>query len=99
MSYFTNFILSIKVKAFLRGDAPPFTATQLEGMGVLVSMNVKVARKLSNNSLRYWMIEYMRRQKGKRFSALVIRFIKDRTAAILVLEVIMFYFKIKFALF
>jgi len=51
-------------------------------------MHVKVARRLHNNSLRYWLLEYLRRQpRGRKFRALILRFIKDRIAALLLVEV------------
>lgn len=79
----------MQVKAFLRGDPLPFSCGQLEGIASMVNMTTRVIRRLSGNSLRYWILEYLRRQpKDKRFSALVLRFIKDRTAAILLVEVI-----------
>lgn len=76
------------MKAFLRGDTPPFSVGQMEGIASVVNMNMRVVKRLSSISLRYWIIEYLRRQpKEKRFSALVLRFMKDRVAAILLLEV------------
>ncbi|EPS64152.1 hypothetical protein M569_10628, partial [Genlisea aurea] len=77
------------VKAFLRGDSLlPFSAGQLEGIASMVNMNTKLAKKLSSSSLRYWIIEYLRRQpKERRFPALVLRFVKDRIAAVLLTEV------------
>lgn len=84
----TNFFL-MQVKAFLKGDSPPFSAGQLEGMASMVNMNVRLVKRLSSTNLRYWMILYMRQQpKEQKFSALVLRFIKDRVAAILLTEVI-----------
>ncbi|KAL8039374.1 hypothetical protein ABFX02_10G032800 [Erythranthe guttata] len=85
---YMDFLAHYQVKAFLRGDTPPFSAGQLEVMASMVNMTTRVVRKLSSSSLRYWIIEYLRRQpKEKRFSALVLRFIKDRVASILLLEV------------
>ncbi|KAL0338307.1 UNVERIFIED_CONTAM: Ribonuclease II, chloroplastic/mitochondrial [Sesamum angustifolium] len=85
---YMDLLAHYQVKAFLRGDSPPFSAGQLEGMASVVNMNIRVVRRLSSSSLRYWIIEYLRRQpKEKRFSALVLRFIKDRVAAILLMEV------------
>ncbi|KAL3531809.1 hypothetical protein ACH5RR_005330 [Cinchona calisaya] len=85
---YMDLLAHYQVKAFLRGDSPPFTAGQLEGIASLVNMSTRVVRRLCNSSLRYWMLEYLRRQsKERRFSALVLRFIKDRIAAILLLEV------------
>ncbi|KAG8376904.1 hypothetical protein BUALT_Bualt09G0112700 [Buddleja alternifolia] len=85
---YMDLLAHYQVKAFLRGDSPPFSAGQMEGIASMVNMNVRVVRRLSTSSLRYWIIEYLRRQpKEKKFSALVLRFIKDRVAAILLMEV------------
>ncbi|KAI5682407.1 hypothetical protein M9H77_03635 [Catharanthus roseus] len=85
---YMDLLAHYQVKAFLRGDNPPFSSGQLEGIASMVNMTTRVARRLSGSSLRYWILEYLRRQpKDKRFSALVLRFIKDRTAAILLVEV------------
>ncbi|KAA8516420.1 hypothetical protein F0562_016713 [Nyssa sinensis] len=85
---YMDLLAHYQVKAFLRGDSPPFSAGQLEGMASVVNMHVRVARRLSSSSLRYWILEYLRRQsKEKRFRALILRFIKDRIAALLLMEV------------
>ncbi|GAA0178762.1 exoribonuclease [Lithospermum erythrorhizon] len=85
---YMDLLAHYQVKAYLRGDTPPFSAGQMEGMASVVNMNTRIARRLSNSSLRYWVLEYLRRQpKGKRFSAFVLKFIKDRTAAIFLIEV------------
>ncbi|XP_051131032.1 ribonuclease II, chloroplastic/mitochondrial [Andrographis paniculata] len=85
---YMDLLAHYQVKAFLRGDSPPFSAGQLEGIGSMVNINMKVAKRLSSSSLRYWIIEYLRRQpKGKKFSALILRFIKDRVASIFLVEV------------
>lgn len=83
-----NILSCVQVKAFLRGESPPLSAGQLEGMASIVNMQTRVARRLSNVSLRYWTIEFLRRQpKERRYRALILRFIKDRTAALLLIEV------------
>jgi hypothetical protein len=57
-------------------------------MTFIASMHVKVARKLHRNSLRYWLLEYLRRQpKGREYKSLILKFIKDRMAVLLLLEV------------
>ncbi|RVW33795.1 Ribonuclease II, chloroplastic/mitochondrial [Vitis vinifera] len=77
-----------QVKAFLRGDSPPFSAGQMEGMAATVNMHARLAKRLCSSSLRYWILEFIRRQpKEKKFRALVLRFIKDRIAALLLMEV------------
>ncbi|XP_028066220.1 ribonuclease II, chloroplastic/mitochondrial-like isoform X1 [Camellia sinensis] len=84
---YMDLLAHYQVKAFLRGDSPPFSAGQLEGMASLINMNVRLVRRVCNCSLRYWIIEYLRRQtKGTRFRALILRFIKDRIAALLLVE-------------
>ncbi|KAK4348512.1 hypothetical protein RND71_031267 [Anisodus tanguticus] len=82
------FSFQYQVKAFLSGDSPPFSAGELEGIASTVNMTTRVVRRLSSSSLRYWILEYLRRQpKGKRYRALVLRFVKDRDATILLTEI------------
>ncbi|KAK1320987.1 hypothetical protein QJS10_CPA03g01645 [Acorus calamus] len=77
-----------QVKAFLRGESLPFSAGQLEGIASLVNIHTRVAKRLQNSSLRYWLLEFLRRQPTERtFHALVLRFVKDRIAALLLMEV------------
>ncbi|KAL5648175.1 hypothetical protein ACJX0J_042530, partial [Zea mays] len=81
-------VAALKVKAFLRGDSPPYSAGDLEGMTFIANMHVKVARRLHSNSLRYWLLEYLRRQpKGRKYRALILKFVKDRMGALLLVEV------------
>lgn len=85
---YVDLLAHYQIKAFLRKESLPFSSGQLEGMTFLVNMHVKVARRLQSSGLQYWLWEYMRRQpRGKKFRALILRFIKDRTAALLLVEV------------
>ncbi|XP_062207405.1 ribonuclease II, chloroplastic/mitochondrial-like isoform X1 [Phragmites australis] len=85
---YVDLLAHYQVKAFLRGDSPPYSAGDLEGMTFIASMHVKVARRLHSNSLRYWLLEYLRRQpKGRKYKALILKFVKDRMAALLLVEV------------
>ncbi|XP_074264228.1 ribonuclease II, chloroplastic/mitochondrial isoform X2 [Silene latifolia] len=85
---YMDLLAHYQVKAYVRGDTPPFSAGQLEGIAAIVNMQHRVARKLFSSSLRYWVLEYLRRQpKGKRFRALILKFIKDRIAALMLVEV------------
>lgn len=57
-------------------------------MAASVNMNARIAKKLFGTSLRYWILEYLRIQPKKRkFRALILKFIKDRNASLLLLEV------------
>ncbi|KAG4377567.1 hypothetical protein GLYMA_18G153300v4 [Glycine max] len=85
---YLDLLAHYQVKAFLRGKPPPFTAGKLEGIAAVVNENVRTVRKLCSSSLRYWILEYLRRQpKERTYRALVLRFLKDRIAALLLLEV------------
>ncbi|XP_057460949.1 ribonuclease II, chloroplastic/mitochondrial isoform X2 [Actinidia eriantha] len=85
---YLDLLAHYQVKAFLRGESPPFSAGQLEGMASIVNMNTRIIRRICNSGLRYWILEYLRRQpKEARFRALILRFIKDRIAAIFLVEV------------
>lgn len=83
------------MKAFIRGESLPFSAGELEGIACLVNMHVRVAKRLQSNSLRYWLLEYLRRQERERkFSAMILRLIKDRTAALLLMEVSLCFYSV-----
>ncbi|KNA06496.1 hypothetical protein SOVF_180210 [Spinacia oleracea] len=85
---YMDLLAHYQVKSFIRGDAPPFSAGQLEGIAAIVNMQHRVARKLFSSSLRYWVLEYLRRQpKERKYRALILRFIKDRIAALILVEV------------
>lgn len=85
---YVDLLAHYQVKAFLRGESPPFTTGQLEGIASMVNMTTRIVRKLSGTALRYWILEYLRQQpKERRFSALILKFIKDRTATVLLMEV------------
>ncbi|OMO91573.1 Ribonuclease II/R [Corchorus olitorius] len=85
---YLDLLAHYQVKAFLRGESPPFSAGQLEQMASGVNMQVRVVRNLCSSSLQYWIIEFLRRQpKEKKFRALILRFIKYGVADLLLLEV------------
>ncbi|KAL4296653.1 hypothetical protein GQ457_12G009740 [Hibiscus cannabinus] len=85
---YLDLLAHYQVKAFLRGESPPFSAGQLEGMASMVNMQVRSVRKISAISLRYWIIEFLRRQpREKKYRALILRFIKDRIAVLFLVEV------------
>ncbi|XP_060674261.1 ribonuclease II, chloroplastic/mitochondrial isoform X2 [Ziziphus jujuba] len=85
---YLDLLAHYQVKAFLRGESLPFTAGQLEGIASFINMHARMVRKLCSSGLRYWIIEFLRTQpKEKRYHALILRFIKDRNAALLLVEV------------
>ncbi|KAH0465274.1 hypothetical protein IEQ34_005377 [Dendrobium chrysotoxum] len=85
---YIDLLAHYQIKSFLRGESMPFSSGELEGIQCLVNLHVKVAKKLQSSSLRYWLLEYFRRQpRERKFGALILRFIKDRTASLLLIEV------------
>ncbi|KAK3445245.1 hypothetical protein EUGRSUZ_A01270 [Eucalyptus grandis] len=85
---YMDLLAHYQLKAFLQGESLPFSAGQLEGIASTVNMNARLAKKICNTSLRYWILEFLRRQpKEKKYHALILRFIKDRIAALLLVEV------------
>ncbi|CAO2822145.1 unnamed protein product [Amaranthus hypochondriacus] len=85
---YMDLLAHYQVKSLIRGDDIPYSAGQLEGIASIVNMQHRAARKLYSSSLRYWVLEYLRRQpKERKLRALILRFIKDRIAALLLVEV------------
>ncbi|KAF7844583.1 ribonuclease II, chloroplastic/mitochondrial [Senna tora] len=75
-------------KSFIRGEPPPFSAGQLEGIAADINDKFRTGKRLCSSSLRYWILEYLRRQpKEKKYRALILKFVKDRIAALLLVEV------------
>ncbi|KAJ4834299.1 ribonucleotide-diphosphate reductase subunit rnr1 [Turnera subulata] len=85
---YMDLLAHYQVKAVLRGESPPFSAFQLEGMASSVNMHTRIARQLSTSSLRYWILQFLKMQPIERtYRALILRFIKDQIAAVLLVEV------------
>ncbi|CAJ2655739.1 unnamed protein product [Trifolium pratense] len=85
---YLDLLAHYQIKAFLRGEPPPFTPGNLEGIGAGVNEKAREVRKLGNSSLRYWILEYLRKQpEARRYRALVLKFFKGRLAALLLVEV------------
>ncbi|XP_065852637.1 ribonuclease II, chloroplastic/mitochondrial [Euphorbia lathyris] len=85
---YMDLLAHYQVKAVLRGETPPFSAGQLEGIAASINMQTKLAKRLFNSSLRYWIIQFLKQQpKERKYRALILRFLKDRIAALLLVEV------------
>ncbi|KAJ8899689.1 hypothetical protein K2173_019387 [Erythroxylum novogranatense] len=85
---YMDLLAHYQVKAVVRGESPPFSAGQLEGIASMHNIQARLVKRLCSSSLRYWIIEFLKRQpKERRYHALVLRFIKDRIASLLITEV------------
>lgn len=77
-----------QVKAFLRGDVPPYNSGSVEAKTALANVRSKEARRLQSSAVRYWTLAYFQRQpKGKIYEAVVLQFMKDRQASIFLVDV------------
>ncbi|KAH7422551.1 hypothetical protein KP509_12G013800 [Ceratopteris richardii] len=84
---YTDLLAHFQVKAALRGEKPPFSPDYLEGSLVSVNEACRTARKLQNNTERYWILEYLRRQPPHRaYQACVLRFVNNTTAMVIISE-------------
>ncbi|KAK7846061.1 ribonuclease ii [Quercus suber] len=63
---YMDLLAHYQVKAYLRGESPPFSAGQLEGMASILNMHSRLAKRLFSSSLRYWILEYLRSQPKER---------------------------------
>ncbi|KAG6551326.1 hypothetical protein Mapa_007112 [Marchantia paleacea] len=82
-----DLIAHYQVKAFLRGDVPPYTSGSVEAKTALANVRSKEARRLQTSAVRYWTMTYLQRQpKGKIYEAVVLQFMKDRQASIFLVD-------------
>jgi len=82
---YTDLLAHFQIKAHLRGDPLPFTLAKMQelllGLGTVVGEAVQVERQTN----RYWGLEYLRRQPGKVWNALVLRWLREHEKLALVL--------------
>eukprot|EP00252_Welwitschia_mirabilis_P004250 TRINITY_DN1452_c0_g1_i1.p1 TRINITY_DN1452_c0_g1~~TRINITY_DN1452_c0_g1_i1.p1 ORF type:complete len:802 (+),score=154.55 TRINITY_DN1452_c0_g1_i1:173-2578(+) len=85
---YVDLLAHYQVKAVLRGQDPPFSSAQLEGVMPMLNIRVKNAKYLYNSSLRYWLLEYLRRQpREMEYRALILKFFKDKMATVLLIKI------------
>jgi len=82
---YTDLLAHFQIKAHLRGDPLPFTLAKMQelllGLGTVVGEAVQVERQTN----RYWGLEYLRRQPGEVWNALVLRWLREHEKLALVL--------------
>jgi exoribonuclease-2 len=82
---YTDLLAHFQIKAHLRGDPLPFTLAKMQelllGLGTAVGEAVQVERQTN----RYWGLEYLRRQPGEVWNALVLRWLREHEKLALVL--------------
>ncbi|NNM67658.1 MAG: VacB/RNase II family 3'-5' exoribonuclease [Spirochaetales bacterium] len=78
-----------QIHSLLAGLDPVFSQEDLEALAGELDALSGQAAKLERQAHRYWMIEYLRRQKGKVWEAIVVGWFRedDRQAQVLLVEI------------
>jgi exoribonuclease-2 len=78
-----------QLHSLLAGLEPVFSQKELEALAAELDALSGQAAKLERQANRYWMIEYLRRQKGKVWEAVVVGWFRedDRQAQVLLVEI------------
>lgn len=74
---YTDLIAHFQIKAHLRGDAPPFSAQDLQEVMLSVGTAVKEASLVERQTNRYWALEYLRRHPDRVWEALMLRWLRE----------------------
>ncbi len=76
-----------QIKAYLRGESCPFSAEQVQEIAYSAGTAAYEATLVERQTKRYWALEYLRRQDSQRWSAIVLRWLReDDNLGIILLE-------------
>lgn len=74
---YSDLLAHFQIKAHLRGDPLPFSAPELQELLMIVTSTAKEASLVERQTNRYWALEYLRRNSGEVWQALVLRWLKE----------------------
>ena len=74
---YSDLLAHFQIKAHLRGDPLPFTTEKMQEMVMSLVPAVKEANSVERFTNRYWGLEYLRRNSGEVWQALIIRWLKE----------------------
>ncbi len=74
---YSDLLAHFQIKAHLRGDPLPFSSQELQEMLMSVTNTTKEANLVERQTNRYWALEYLRRNSGAVWQALVLRWLKE----------------------
>jgi exoribonuclease II len=74
---YTDLLAHFQLKAHLRGETLPFTAEYLQEVMLSVTESAKQATEVERQTNRYWGLEYLRRNTGEVWQALVLRWLRE----------------------
>ena len=82
---YSDLLSHFQIKAHLRGDAPPFSAEQMQELMLSISSTVQEAVLVERQTNRYWGLEFLRRHAHEVWQALVLRWLREHENLALVL--------------
>ncbi len=74
---YSDLIAHFQIKAHLRGDPLPFSGQELQEILMSTTSTSKEATLVERQTNRYWALEYLRRNSGEVWQALVLRWLKE----------------------
>jgi exoribonuclease-2 len=66
-----------QIKAYLRGEPCPFSAEQVQEIAYSAGSAAYEATLVERQTKRYWALEYLRRHGEQRWSAIVLRWLRE----------------------
>ena len=82
---YSDLLAHWQIKAFLREQALPFTAEMLTSILQAIDPAIWDANQVEKQSVRYWSLEYLRRQKDVVWEALMLDWLRENERLALVL--------------
>ncbi len=74
---YVDLLAHFQLKAFLRDDPCPFSAEQMQEMAYSAASGAYEATLVERQTKRYWALEYLRRNGDQRWSAIVLRWLRE----------------------
>jgi len=82
---YSDLLAHWQIKAFLREEPLPFTAEMLTGILQAIDPAIWDANQVEKQSVRYWSLEYLRRNKDVVWEALMLDWLRENEKLALVL--------------
>ncbi|AFZ50060.1 ribonuclease R family protein [Dactylococcopsis salina] len=84
---YVDLLSHFQIKAYLRGEACPFTTEQVQEVAFSAASATYEATLVERQTRRYWALEYLRRHSDERWNAIVLRWLReDDNLGIILLE-------------
>jgi exoribonuclease-2 len=74
---YSDLLAHFQIKANLRGEAPPFSAGEMQELVQGIMAAVQEASSVERQTNRYWGLEYLRRHAQESWQALMLRWLRE----------------------